>query len=132
VNGTSYGGYATLMLMLRYPDVFAAGAASSSVTDFRNYDTIYTERFFGLPNPGENEAGYDAGSAVKLAGNLKGKLRIYFGSSDDNVHPSNTYQFVEALRRADRRYEMEVGTDQGHTAMRNPWMMEFFIRALGA
>ena len=131
VYGTSYGGYATLMLLLRYPDLFAAGAASSSVTDYRNYDSIYTERYFGLPGAAENEKGYDAGSAVKLASNLRGKLRIYFGSSDDNVHPANTYQMVEALEKADRRYEMQVGTDRGHTSMNGTWMLEFFMRALG-
>ena len=131
VYGTSYGGYATLMLLLRYPDVFAAGAASSSVTDYRNYDTIYTERYFGLPAKEENEKGYDEGSAVKLAPRLKGKLRIYFGSADDNVHPANTYQMVDALERADRRYEMQVGTDRGHTGMNPTWMLEFFMRTFG-
>lgn len=131
VYGTSYGGYSTLMLLLRHPDVFAAGAASSAVTDWRNYDSIYTERYQGLPWKGENEAGYDAGSAVKLASGLKGKLRIYFGSSDDNVHPANAYQMVEALRAAGKRYEMEVGTDRGHTGMNNVWMLEFFMRNLG-
>ncbi len=131
VEGTSYGGYSTLMLLLRHPDVFAAGAASSAVTDWRNYDSIYTERFMGLPWEGENKAGYDAGSAVKLASKLKGKLRIYFGSSDDNVHPSNTYQMVEALERANKRYEMQVGTDRGHSGMNNTWMIEFFMRSLG-
>ena len=131
VYGTSYGGYATLMLLLRYPDVFAAGAASSSVTDYRNYDTIYTERYFSLPTKEENEKGYDAGSAVKLAPALRGKLRIYFGSADDNVHPANTYQMVEALEKADRRYEMQVGTDRGHTAMNGGWMLEFFLRSFG-
>jgi len=131
VNGTSYGGYSTIMLLLRHPETFACGAASSAVTDWRNYDSVYTERFMGLPWDSENKTGYDAGSAVKLAGNLKGKLKIYFGSSDDNVHPSNTYQFVEALERANRRYEMQVGTDRGHSGMNNTWMLEFFMRNLG-
>ena len=131
VYGTSYGGYSTLMLVLRHPEVFACGAASSAVTDWRNYDSIYTERYQGLPGPGENASGYDAGSAVKLAGGLKRPLRIYFGSSDDNVHPANAYQFVEALERAGKHYEMQVGTDRGHSGMNNVWMMEFFMRNLG-
>ncbi len=131
VYGTSYGGYSTLMLLLRHPETFCCGAASSAVTDWRNYDSVYTERFMGLPWDGENKAGYDAGSAVKLAGNLKGKLKIYFGSSDDNVHPANAYQFVDALERAGRRYEMQVGTDRGHSGMNNTWMLEFFMRNLG-
>ncbi|RYG25374.1 S9 family peptidase [bacterium] len=131
VYGTSYGGYSTLMLLLRHPETFAAGAASSSVSDWRNYDSIYTERFMGLPWENENKAGYDAGSAIKLADRLKGRLKIYFGSSDDNVHPANTYQMVEALERAGKRYEMQVGTDRGHTGMNNTWMLEFFMRNLG-
>ena len=130
VYGTSYGGYSTLMLMLRHPETFSAGAASSAVTDWRNYDSIYTERYMGLPISGENGAGYDAGSAVKLAKNLKGKLMVYFGSSDDNVHPSNAYQFVQALGQAGGRYEMQVGTDQGHSSMNDVRMLEFFARAL--
>ncbi len=130
VYGTSYGGYSTLMLMLRYPDVFAVGCSSSPVTDYRNYDTIYTERFFGLPWANENAAGYDAGSAVKLAGNLKGHLMIYFGTADDNVHPSNTYQFVDAVERAGKRYDMQAGMDRGHSGMNNTRMLEYFMKYL--
>ena len=130
VYGTSYGGYSTLMLMLRHPETFACGAASSAVTDWRNYDSTYTERYMGLPGTGENATGYDAGSAVTHAGDLKGHLRVYFGSSDDNVHPANAYQFVEALERAGKHYEMQVGTDRGHSAMNNTWMLEFFERNL--
>ncbi|RYD39630.1 MAG: S9 family peptidase [Verrucomicrobiaceae bacterium] len=130
VYGTSYGGYSTCMLMVRHPDVFAVGCASSSVTDFRNYDSIYTERYFGLPWKDENEAGYDAGSAVKLASNLKGHLMLYFGSSDDNVHPSNTYQLAAAIEAAGKRYDLQVGTDRGHTGMNNTRMLEYFMKYL--
>ena len=128
VYGGSYGGYATIMLLLRHPESFACGAASSAPTDWRNYDSVYTERYMGLP--GENKPGYDAGSAVLLAKDLKRPLRIYFGSSDDNVHPSNTYQFVDALERANRHYEMQVGADRGHSGMKREWMLEFFERYL--
>ena len=131
VYGTSYGGYSTIMLVLRHPEVFACGAASSAVTDWRNYDSIYTERYQGLPWANENVSGYDAGSAVKLAGRLKRPLRVYFGSADDNVHPANAYQFVDALERANKHYEMQVGTDRGHSGMNGTWMMEFFMRNLG-
>lgn len=130
VYGTSYGGYTTLMLLLRHSETFACGAASSAVTDWRNYDSIYTERYMGLPATGENKAGYDAGSAVVRAGDLKGHLSIYFGSADDNVHPANAYQFVAALERAGKHYEMSVGTDRGHSGMNGNWMLEFFERYL--
>ncbi len=128
VYGGSYGGYATLMLLLRHPETFACGAASSAVTDWRDYDSVYTERYEGLP--AENRVGYDAGSAVLLAPTLKRPLRIYFGSADDNVHPANTYQFVDALERAGKHYEMQVGMDKGHGGMNNIWMLEFFMRNL--
>src|SRR5690606_699232 len=65
IFGTSYGGYVSLMAILRYPEVFAAASASSPVTDWRNYDSIYTERYMWLPE--DNKAGYDAGSAMTYA-----------------------------------------------------------------
>ncbi|RYG28472.1 S9 family peptidase, partial [bacterium] len=130
LQGTSYGGYATIMGLLHRPDVFKVGCASSSVTDWRNYDTIYTERYMGLPWKEENEAGYDAGSALKLAGKLQGRLMLYFGSSDNNVHPSNTYQLVTALEKAGLRYDMQVGPDREHTQMNSRTMWEYFLKYL--
>ena len=62
IFGTSYGGSTSLLCLLRYPDVFQAASAASAVTDFRNYDTIYAERY--LRTPGENKAGYDGYSAI--------------------------------------------------------------------
>jgi dipeptidyl-peptidase-4 len=76
INGTSYGGYASLMALLRHPDVFQVASASSSVTDWRHYDTIYTERFMGLPWENENKKGYDEGSAMTYVKDLKGKLML--------------------------------------------------------
>ena len=70
IFGTSYGGYAAVMELLRHPDVFAAASASSPVTDWRNYDTIYTERYMWIPQ--ENKEGYDAGSAMTYATDLEG------------------------------------------------------------
>ena len=70
IYGTSYGGYAAVMALLRYPDVFAAASASSPVTAWYHYDTVYTERYMGMPQ--DNKAGYDAGSAMTYAGNLAG------------------------------------------------------------
>ena len=78
IFGTSYGGYASVMELLRHPDVFAAASASSPPTDWRNYDTIYTERYMWIPQ--ENTAGYDAGSAMTYAKDLKGRLLLYYGT----------------------------------------------------
>jgi dipeptidyl-peptidase-4 len=130
VFGTSYGGYATVMLMLRHPETFSVGCASSSVTDWLNYDSIYTERYMGLPQDGENKAGYDAGSAMKYVSDLRGKLMLYFGSADNNVHPSNTYQLIRALEDAGKRYDLQAGTDRGHTQMNPVRMWEYFVTHL--
>lgn len=128
VYGTSYGGYTAAMCILRYPDVFHAAVANSAVTDWRNYDSVYTERYMATPQ--ENESGYDNGSAMKYAANLKGELLIYYGSRDDNVHPSNAYQLITALQKAGKHFEVQVGPDMGHTAVNTNRMMEFFIQHL--
>ncbi|MBL8982391.1 MAG: DPP IV N-terminal domain-containing protein [Gemmatimonadetes bacterium] len=128
IFGSSYGGYASALALLRHPDVFAAASASSSVTDWRHYDTIYTERYMWIPQ--ENAAGYDAGSAMAYADKLKGRLMIYYGTADNNVHPNNTMQLIQALQRAGKSFEVQVGPDAGHTALRTDRMMEFFIEQL--
>jgi dipeptidyl-peptidase-4 len=130
IQGTSYGGYSTVMCLLRYPDVFQVGCANSSVTDWHNYDSVYTERYEGLPDEGENKAGYDAGSAMTYAGNLAGRLMLYFGTADNNVHPSNTMQLVQALNQAGKRFDMMVGPDLGHTAISQNRMWEYFVQYL--
>jgi dipeptidyl-peptidase-4 len=128
IYGTSYGGYASLMALLRYPSVFAAASSSSPVTDWRNYDTIYTERYMWIPQ--ENGKGYDAGSTVTYAPQLKGDLLLYYGSGDNNVHPNNTMQMVRALQVARKHFELQVGPDEGHTPVNQQRMLEFFIESL--
>jgi dipeptidyl-peptidase-4 len=129
IFGTSYGGTASAMCLLRYPDVFKAACSSSPVTDFRNYDTIYTERYLWLPQ--ENKAAYDAASLLTHAENLKGHLMLYYGTADNNVHPSNALQFIKALQRAGKSFEVQVGPDLGHGTVNRDRMMEFFIKSLG-
>jgi dipeptidyl-peptidase 4 len=128
IYGTSYGGYTSVMAILRYPDVFGAASASSPPTDWHNYDTIYTERYMWIPQ--ENQAGYEAGSAMTYAKDLKGRLLLYYGSSDNNVHPSNSMQLIQALQRAGKSFEVQVGPDMGHSGVNNQRMMEFFIENL--
>jgi dipeptidyl-peptidase-4 len=108
--------------------VFQAASASSPVTDYRHYDSIYTERYMWIPQ--ENKAGYDAGSAMTYADKLKGRLMLYYGTADNNVHPSNTLQLVRALQRAGKSFEVQVGPDQGHSGISQMRMMEFFIENL--
>ena len=128
IFGTSYGGSTSLLCLLRYPDVFQAASASSGVTDFRHYDTIYTERY--LRTPAENKVGYDGFSAITKAENLKGRLMIYYGTADDNVHPSNSLQLIKALAAAGKSFEVQVGPDLGHSSIPRDRMMEFFLDAL--
>jgi dipeptidyl-peptidase-4 len=128
IYGTSYGGSVSALCLLRHPDVFRAACASSAVTDFRHYDSIYAERYMWLPQ--ENKAGYDAGSAMTYADKLKGRLMLYYGTADNNVHPSNTLQLVRALQRAGKSFDVQVGPDMGHSALSQPRMMEFFIENL--
>jgi dipeptidyl-peptidase 4 len=128
IFGTSYGGYTSVMEILRYPDVFAAASSSSPPTDWRNYDTIYTERYMGIPQ--ENKEGYDKGSAMSYVNNLRGRLMLYFGTADNNVHPSNMMQLIRALQRAGKSFEVQVGPDQGHSGLNSQRMMEFFIENL--
>jgi dipeptidyl-peptidase 4 len=128
IFGSSYGGYVSLMALLRHPDVFAAASVSSPPTDWRNYDTIFTERYMWTPQ--ENKSGYEAGNALTYAADLKGRLLLYYGTADNNVHPSNSLQLIKALQDAGRSFELQVGPDRGHSAVNQDRMMEFFIDAL--
>lgn len=128
VYGTSYGGTTAAMSLLRFPDVYHAAVANSAVTDWINYDNIYTERYMNtLEN---NKAGYDAFNLMNYAKNLEGELMIYYGTSDNNVHPSNSLQLIKALQDAGKSFEVQVGPDRGHTAVSTDRMMEFFIEHL--
>lgn len=128
IFGTSYGGYASALAILRHPQVFQAASASSAVTSWHHYDTIYTERYMWIPQ--ENQAGYESGNAMKMVGNLKGRLMIYYGTADNNVHPNNSMQLIAALQAAGKSFDVQVGPDLGHTSIRQDRMMEFFIEAL--
>ncbi|WP_347925951.1 DPP IV N-terminal domain-containing protein [Pontimicrobium sp. SW4] len=128
VVGTSYGGTTAATSLLRFPEVYHAAVANSAVTDWRNYDNVYTERYMNLIE--NNKEGYDAGSIMKYADNLKGELMIFYGTNDNNVHPANSLQLIQALQKAGKSFEVQVGPDQGHTAVNRDRMMEFFITHL--
>jgi dipeptidyl-peptidase-4 len=126
--GTSYGGYSSVMSLLRYPNLYAAASASSPVTAWNHYDTIYTERYMWIPQ--ENQDGYKLGSAMTYAPQLKGRLMLYYGTADNNVHPSNMMQLILALQEAGKSFDVQVGPDRGHSGINAERMMEFFIDAL--
>ena len=79
---------------------------------------------------GNNKEGYDAANLRNYANNLEGKLMIYYGTTDNNVHPSNSLQLIQALQKAGNSFEVQVGPDKGHTAVNTNRMMEFFIQNL--
>ncbi|HEX2713880.1 MAG TPA: DPP IV N-terminal domain-containing protein [Candidatus Acidoferrales bacterium] len=110
--GWSYGGYMTCTAMLNAADVFKAGFAGSPVTDWRQYDTIYTERYMGLPQ--ENPEGYKQSSPVTHVAKLKGKLLIAAATGDDNVHFGNAVEFAEKLIEAGRYAEVMIYPGRGH------------------
>ncbi|MGQ9634485.1 MAG: S9 family peptidase [Bryobacteraceae bacterium] len=112
IYGWSYGGYMTLYAMLNAPEIFQAGVAGAPVTDWRNYDTIYTERYLGLPS--ENEQGYRLSSVVHQAANLRGSLLLVHNLEDDNVLFQNTLQMANALQSAGKPFEMMVYPLKSH------------------
>jgi dipeptidyl-peptidase 4 len=115
--GWSYGGYLALLAMLygEGPDTFRMGVAVAPVTSWRFYDTIYTERY--LSTPQNNPEGYDLGSPVTYAGNLRDDQRLLMihGDYDDNVHVQNTIVMAEALIAADRQFDMMLYPGRNHS-----------------
>ena len=134
IHGSSYGGFMTIYALEFAPDLFRAGVAGSPVTDWRNYDTIYTERYLGLPE--DNPEGYRLSSPVHFASRLEGALMIVHNLEDDNVLFQNTVQMTAALTEAGRPYELRVYPQKTHaitgTARKHMYqaLVEFFERNL--
>jgi len=112
VNGWSYGGFMTLNMMLNAPDLFQAGFAGAPVTSWLNYDSIYTERYMGLPK--DNGAAYANTGLANRAGNLKGALMIVHNIEDDNVLFQNSMQMINALQGAGKQFEMMLYPQKSH------------------
>ncbi|MFA5064899.1 MAG: S9 family peptidase [Dehalococcoidia bacterium] len=110
--GWSHGGYLTCMCMLKAADYFTTGIAVAPPTDWLNYDTIYTERYMGLPQ--ENQEGYETSSALNYADGLKGKLLIIHGTADDNVHMSNTMQMIYAFENGRQPFDLMIYPRKKH------------------
>lgn len=131
MSGHSYGGYLTSYVMT-HSDCIAAGVAGAPVTDWANYDTIYTERYMGTPQ--DNSEGYKKSSVVAAASKLHGRLLIVHGLRDDNVHIANTYQLVEALQRSKKQFELMVYPKARHAIHHphfNRLQHDFVVQAFG-
>jgi dipeptidyl-peptidase-4 len=113
--GWSYGGTMTLMCMSTGENIFKSGIAVAPVTDYRLYDTSYTERY--MRRPQENFKGYDLSSALLRADKLQGNLLIIHGTADDNVHTQNTMLYIDKLVAADKQFEMQLYTDKNHSIL---------------
>jgi dipeptidyl-peptidase-4 len=111
MTGHSYGGFLTAYA-LTHSKLFSAGVAGAPVTDWHNYDAFYTERYMNTPQ--ENPEGYERTSVVKAASKLHGRLLLIHGIMDDNVHVQNTLQFVRALQKADKDFELMVYPNDRH------------------
>lgn len=112
IFGWSFGGYMASLAMTKGADVFKLGIAVAPVTNWRFYDTIYTERFMRTPQ--ENPDGYDKNSPTEYASLLKGKFLLIHGTADDNVHFQNSMVFSEALIQANKQFEFMAYPDKNH------------------
>ncbi|MDR0394960.1 MAG: S9 family peptidase [Tannerella sp.] len=124
--GWSFGGYNTLMAMSVGNGVFKAGIAVAPPTDWRYYDTVYTERYMRTPR--ENKKGYDETSPINLAKNLQGKLLLVHGTADDNVHFKQSMDYAEALVQAGKQFEMQFYRDRDHGIYGGNTRMHLYTR----
>jgi dipeptidyl-peptidase-4 len=130
IRGWSYGGFMTLNAVLNAPDIFKCGIAGAPVTSWMNYDTIYTERYMGLPS--ENAEAYQSTALPPKAENLKAKLMIVHNFEDDNVLFQNTLQMMNALQLAGKEFGFMLYPQKAHgvtgavTKQMNRSMLDFF------
>jgi dipeptidyl aminopeptidase/acylaminoacyl peptidase len=131
MSGHSYGGFMTAYC-LTHSKIFAAGIAGAPVTDWRDYDSIYTERY--MLTPAENPDGYEATSVVKAAKNLHGRLLLLHGMIDDNVHPQNSTRLMRALQRASKQFDVMLYPEARHGFGGKHYdrlVLEFMMRTVG-
>ena len=112
IMGWSYGGYETLMTMSQKDHPFKVGVAIAPVTDWRLYDSAYTERY--MRRPQVNDRGYESASLLPRAKDLTGKMLLIHGTADDNVHVQQAWQYIDALVKADKPFEMQFYPDDNH------------------
>lgn len=122
--GWSYGGYMTLYELTRAPGVWRAGIAVSPVTNWTDYDTIYTERYMGLPQ--DNPVGYHDSSPVNFAASLRDPLLLVHGTGDDNVNFQNSLQFIEQLVQNDKLFQLMIYPNRTHGIADAPARTQLF------
>lgn len=110
--GWSYGGFMASNAILRAGDVFSTAIAVAPVTDWRFYDTVYTERY--MQTPDDNPDGYELNAPLHYADELKGAFLLIHGTADDNVHVQNSYRLAKALQEAGKDFDMMIYPDKNH------------------
>jgi len=129
ILGWSYGGYETLMTMSTKGHPFKAGVAIAPVTDWKLYDSAYTERY--MRRPQVNPRGYEEASLMSHAENLTGAVLIIHGTGDDNVHVQQTYQYIGALVEAGKQFEMQLYPDDNHFLKKGNNAIHMHERVMG-
>jgi dipeptidyl-peptidase-4 len=112
IFGWSYGGFMSSNCILKGNDIFKMAIAVAPVTNWRYYNSIYTERY--LQTPQENASGYDTNSPINFVNQLKGKFLLIHGSADDNVHVQNSMKMIEALVQANKQFDWAIYPDKNH------------------
>ncbi len=122
--GWSYGGFMSASCLSKGNGIFKVGIAVAPVTNWRYYDTVYTERY--MRKPQENPKGYDENSPINMVDNLSGRLFLIHGSADDNVHYQNTLEYVEQLVQAGKQFDMFVYPNRNHSIFGGNTRMHLF------
>jgi dipeptidyl-peptidase-4 len=112
IFGWSYGGYMSLLCLFQGADVFKMAISVAPVTNWRYYDSVYTERF--MRKPQDNAAGYDDNSPINHVKKMKGKLLLVHGMADDNVHFQNSVELVQKLIEYNKQFEMQFYPNRNH------------------
>lgn len=126
IFGWSYGGFMSSNCILKGNDVFKMAIAVAPVTNWRFYDSVYTERF--LQTPEENASGYDENSPINHVSKLKGKFLLIHGTADDNVHVQNTMLMVEALVQANKQFDWAIYPDKNHGIYGGKTRLQLFTK----
>ncbi len=126
VQGWSYGGYMASLCMTKGADYFKAGIAVAPVTNWRYYDNIYTERFMRTPQ--ENGDSYDDNSPINHVDKLKGSYLLVHGGGDDNVHPQNTMEMIDALVKANKQFDLFYYPNKNHGIYGGTTRMHLFTK----
>ncbi len=114
------------LCIMKGADVFSTAIAIAPVTNWRYYDSVYTERYMRTPE--ENEEGYDANSPMAYVRNLKGHLLLCHGTADDNVHVQNTYELAEMLVQANKQFDMAIYTNRNHSIYGGATTLQLYTR----